>query len=438
MNNPNETEVFAIKEKNAERLKPIVSHPYRSEFQRDRDRILYSKEFRRLGEKTQVFASGFDDNMRNRLTHTLEVAQIANTISTALGLNVYLTEAIALGHDVGHTPFGHVGERTLNYVMNNCYDLYGYTNALGVDDKGFKHNLQGVRVVSTLEKLNRDEPGLNLTTFTMWGIQNHTKSEYTKTCEFFNTNGNVCTYKNKYTPCNSGCLSLSFYDKALIYVDDNKEEVKRIVEDKRDWSFEGIVVAVADEIAQRHHDIEDGIHAGLITKEKLCDTIDTLFSSEKYLSKTDIDKFRNENSSNLYTMKISKMIVNLYVSKFIDEATDQLLELKKKFEISTEDDYWKKRNAIYNTHKGDLTNIIHLPDEFKKKDSAFQEFLSTHILQSELAQKMDGKASYIIRQLFKAFLTNPQQLPDSTIIKIAERMQIPLNNSSDSMPILLS
>jgi dGTPase len=122
----------------------------RTEFQRDRDRILHSKAFRRLKHKTQVFFSPYDDHFRTRMTHTLEVSQIARTISRALDLNEDLTEAIALGHDLGHTPFGHSGERVLNQLMPN----------------GYKHNEQSVRVVEFIENLN-------LTEETLDGILNH-------------------------------------------------------------------------------------------------------------------------------------------------------------------------------------------------------------------------------------------------------------------------
>lgn len=122
----------------------------RTEFQRDRDRILHSKAFRRLKHKTQVFFSPFDDHFRTRMTHTLEVSQIARTISRALDLNEDLTEAIALGHDLGHTPFGHSGERVLNELMPS----------------GYKHNVQSVRVVEFIENLN-------LTAETLDGILNH-------------------------------------------------------------------------------------------------------------------------------------------------------------------------------------------------------------------------------------------------------------------------
>lgn len=122
----------------AGRLRPMEPCPYRTCFQRDRDRIIHSKAFRRLGNKTQVFISPEGDHYRARLTHTLEVAQIARTIARALGLNEDLTEAIALGHDLGHTPFGHAGEAALDEVC----------------PFGFRHNEQSLRVVDVLEDLN--------------------------------------------------------------------------------------------------------------------------------------------------------------------------------------------------------------------------------------------------------------------------------------------
>ena len=135
------------------RVYPISPDDLRTEFQRDRDRILHSKSFRRLKFKTQVFIAPEGDHYRTRLTHTLEVAQVARTIARALRLNEDLTEAIALGHDLGHTPFGHIGERTLDRL---CRD-------------GFRHNEQSLRVVEKLENGN----GLNLTEETRDGILHH-------------------------------------------------------------------------------------------------------------------------------------------------------------------------------------------------------------------------------------------------------------------------
>ena len=139
------------------RLKYEEPCPVRTNFQRDRDRIIHSKAFRRLKHKTQVFIAPLGDHYVTRLTHTLEVSQIARTISRALNLNEDLTEAIALGHDLGHTPFGHVGEDVLN-------ELYHH---------GFKHNQQSLRVVDLLEK---DGQGLNLTWEVRDGIVNHSKT----------------------------------------------------------------------------------------------------------------------------------------------------------------------------------------------------------------------------------------------------------------------
>lgn len=145
------------------RLREEKECDIRTRFQRDRDRILYSKAFRRLKHKTQVFLSPEGDHYRTRLTHTLEVSQIARTIAKSLRLNEDLTEAIALGHDLGHTPFGHAGERVLNEICPH----------------GFKHNEQSLRVVDVLEKDN----GLNLTWEVRDGILNHTGNTIPSTLE---------------------------------------------------------------------------------------------------------------------------------------------------------------------------------------------------------------------------------------------------------------
>jgi len=148
----------------ARRDRESAACPYRTEYQRDRDRILHCKAFRRLKHKTQVFLSPEGDHYRTRLTHTLEVAQIARTVARALRLNEDLTEAIALGHDLGHTPFGHAGERALDRLMNG----------------GFRHYEQSVRVV---ERLENDGAGLNLTVQTRNGIVTHTRGEEAATLE---------------------------------------------------------------------------------------------------------------------------------------------------------------------------------------------------------------------------------------------------------------
>ncbi len=137
-------------------------HPYRSEYERDRDRIIHSRAFRRLENKTQVFTQRTSDHFRNRLTHTLEVAQISRTVAHALGLNEDLVEALALGHDVGHPPFGHAGEIVLDRLMGRYQDR-------------FDHNLHALRIVEKFEQKYVEFPGLNLTFEVREGIIKHSR-----------------------------------------------------------------------------------------------------------------------------------------------------------------------------------------------------------------------------------------------------------------------
>lgn len=141
-------------------------------FQRDRDRIMHSRAFRRMMHKTQIFNANMGDHYRNRLTHTLEVSQIARSIGKALCLNDELIEAIALGHDLGHTPFGHIGERTLHEILMN-----GAVSKETQISQGFKHNLQSLRVVDELESRCSSYAGLNLTLAVREGILKHTSTK---------------------------------------------------------------------------------------------------------------------------------------------------------------------------------------------------------------------------------------------------------------------
>ena len=149
----------AVSRNSRGRIHPEAEHPYRTAFQRDRDRVVHARAFRRLEYKTQVFIHHEGDHYRNRLTHTLEVAQIARTIARALRVNEDLAEAVALAHDLGHTPFGHAGERVLNELMG--------------DAGGFDHNRQTVRVVDLLERRDASSRGLNLSWETRWGLLKH-------------------------------------------------------------------------------------------------------------------------------------------------------------------------------------------------------------------------------------------------------------------------
>src|ERR1700742_3268855 len=150
---------------------PEAPHRYRSEYARDRDRIVHARAFRRLEAKTQVFTMRFSDHFRNRLTHTLEVSQIARTVATALGLNSELVEALALVHDIGHPPFGHAGERKLNELMKQ-------------NGGRFNHNLHALRIVEQFEQRYPDHPGLNLTFEVREGIIKHSRDYRGKAAEW--------------------------------------------------------------------------------------------------------------------------------------------------------------------------------------------------------------------------------------------------------------
>ncbi len=141
---------------------PEIHHPYRSDFQRDRDRIIHSRAFRRLENKTQVFPAGISDHFRNRLTHTIEVAQMARTVTRALGLNEELTEALSLGHDIGHPPFAHAGEDELDRQMRRFGER-------------FDHNLHALRIVENFERRYARFPGLNLSFEVREGIVKHSR-----------------------------------------------------------------------------------------------------------------------------------------------------------------------------------------------------------------------------------------------------------------------
>jgi dGTPase len=195
----------AMSDATAGRDVPIEPDPFRTEYQRDRDRIIHCKAFRRLSHKTQVFLAPEGDHYRTRLTHTLEVAQIARSVARTLRLNEDLTEAIALGHDLGHTPFGHIGEDALNDALGEIKGDYAQV------DHPFQHNRQSLRIVEVLEY---EGEGLNLTREVRDGIARHTGDEPPST-------------------------------------------------------LEGRIVALADRVAYVNHDIDDALRAGVLSHDDL-------------------------------------------------------------------------------------------------------------------------------------------------------------------------
>ena len=395
MENKCKYEMFKADEEKAKRdSNKDKKHEFRSKFERDRDRILYSKAFRRLSGKTQVFVTGHEDHIRTRLTHTLEVSQIATTIASYFGLDIALTEAISLGHDIGHTPFGHEGERILNFIMNGCEGIKEFNKNMPNEEKGFKHNWQSLRVLTQLEKKNEDYDGLNLTNYTLWGILNHSKLEWEE-CE------------NK--------LKVNFYRK------NSNDFINKIInnENNKSWTFEGLIVRQADEIAQRHHDSEDGIIANLIDKNELiekfkeCFGSTELYNSKKYKYRQLVNEIKKNTNNEYYLPLLSRLIVDFLAMNLISNTEENFKHLLDKYK--TEKDFYANKLKIYN-NKEDIFKIVDYNRNFSKQEKDFKKYLKNRILNSFIAQSMDGKSNYIIKRLFKAYLSNPQQLPDKTII----------------------
>ena len=354
---------------------------YRGQFSKDRDRILYSKGFLRLRDKTQVFMMDNIDYIRTRLTHTLEVNQIARSIAIAIGLNLDLTEAIALGHDVGHTPFGHVGERTLDEFTKGVIPL---TNSRGEvivipeEKQGFKHNLQSARVLCELEP-GTEGKGLNLTKYTLWGIIHHSSVRKEK------DDGTVIAYP----------YYQNYIDSLASY-----------------WSFEGYVVALADEIAQRHHDIEDSLRYNLISRKDLLKSFKEMPLNG--MDKRNFDNLKKAETGELsqFIALFSRFLVNMYVVDAISQSKENLKKLSEDYGINNLMDYIGHRGEIPENR---YSKAISLSDELAAFDKQFQTLLKNQVLNSYSAQALDGKGAYIIRKLFKAYYTNPNQMQDSAV-----------------------
>lgn len=233
-------------------------HHYRTDYQRDRARVIHSRAFRRLERKTQVFLNGTGDHFRTRLTHTIEVSSITRAIACALALNEDLAETVALAHDLGHAPFGHSGEKKLNELMRG--------------QGGFEHNVQSLRIVDLIESKYPEFPGLNLSYEVLEGLRKHDQGYH--------------------RPAYGDCVAESFVQPTL----------------------EGQVANVADEITYYSHDLDDGLESGLITVEQLadleiwqtcCERVNTQFSHL---------------TGDLYVRYVIRILIDMQVERLVAET----------------------------------------------------------------------------------------------------------------------
>ena len=287
---------YAVKSINSKgRIYKEPENFIRSPYQRDRDRIIHSSSFRRLKHKTQVFVNTEGDHYRTRLTHSMEVSQIARTLARFLSLNEDLSETLSLSHDLGHTPFGHAGEK----ILNQCMENFG----------GFDHNIQTLRIVTYVEKKYYKFYGLNLTIETLDGLIKH--------------NGpvkNISPYKK--------ILKGNLFNNKIIF--------------NQFSSLEAQIAAISDDIAYNSHDLEDGLRAGLFTINEV-NSIPYLFQIiNKHVK--NIKNFRKE----IIISQIVRDLINLMV---VDVINTTRINLKKINPQSINDIYKQDRLIVDFSHK---------------------------------------------------------------------------------------
>lgn len=339
------------------RLWPERISTFRSPFQRDRDRIIHSSAFRRLKHKTQVFIEHEGDYYRTRLTHSIEVAQVARTLAGALGLNTDLAEAIALAHDLGHTPFGHTGEEALSALM----EPFG----------GFDHNAQALRIVTSLERHYADFDGLNLTWETLEGIAKH--------------NGPVVGADG--TP-RKGPLPAAL----------TEYNAKHDLWLHTHASAEAQVAAIADDVAYNHHDLHDGLRSGLFDEVDLMELpitgpafaqVDALYPG--------LDKMRRRHEA-------LRRVFGVMVEDVISVAQHRLQAAEP-----------ADADAI--RYLG--VTIIRFSDRMFRELKVIRHFLFTRMYRAPSVVAMRSEVTAVVQDLFALFLSDPSRLPEEWVKDIA-------------------
>ena len=378
---------FAQKNQYCDRFYNILSPSQsRGEFQRDYDRIIHCKAFRRMVDKAQIFSSCKGDHYRTRMTHTLCVAQIARGIATRLKMNIPLTEAIALGHDLGHTPFGHQGERTLDKLVKEN----GIT--------GFKHNFQSLKVASILEEEYVDVSGLDLSVQTLEGMWKHTKIR-----------------KSQETP-----LLCDLHD--FIPADVAPAVVQKLHEENSFCAtLEGQIVAIADEIAQRSHDLDDALSAGLLTIDGLLEVLslkklhqlrDQINELKETMEQAQKDKRFFVSKSELLAARISSQVIHYFI--------DDVVHTFETFAIS---DDAENLREYFNEHKCVNRQVINFSPEGKVLNDYMETIVTKQVINSSEVAAFDDKAMRIVTALFNLYYDNPRLLHNGTLQRIYREMR---------------
>ncbi len=341
------------------RLYPEPASPTRTPFQRDRDRIVHSTAFRRLAHKTQVFLHHEGDHFRTRLTHTLEVAQIARGLARAFRLDEDLAEALALGHDLGHTPFGHAGERAMERAM--------------ADFGGFDHNAQTLRLVTRLERRYADFDGLNLTWETLEGVVKH--------------NGPLVDAVGRPLAAAHGTRAAPAELPYAI-----REYATH--QDLWLWSWPGLeaqCAAIADDIAYDAHDIDDGMRAGLLDLERLAD-LPLVGAVVREVA---------DRHPGLERPRFQQEVVRRLITRMVEDVIVTSLSRLEDHLPGSADDVRNAGRAL-----------VAFSAEMQAADRAIKTFLFRTVYRAEAVMVKMRAAETVVEALFAAYLAEPRDLPE--------------------------
>ncbi|MBW3098115.1 deoxyguanosinetriphosphate triphosphohydrolase [Pseudohoeflea coraliihabitans] len=351
------------------RLHPEKASLTRSEFQRDRDRIIHSTAFRRLKHKTQVFVAHEGDHYRTRLTHTIEVAQIARALARALRLDEDLAEGVALVHDFGHTPFGHTGEDVLNALLS--------------DDGGFDHNAQSLAIVTRLEARYAAYDGLNLTWETLEGLVKHNGP-------LLSADGTALSGKPVPAPIRDYNLQQDLWLSSHA-------------------SLEAQAAAIADDIAYDTHDIDDGLRSGLLSVEMLEDL--PLLSG---FIRSVRDAYPGLEEARL-VHEITRRQITVMVEDVIATALANLDEVRP-----------DSADAV--RHAG--RPLIQFSEAMAAAEKEIKDFLYTNLYRHPDVMRVRAQASAIVEDLFHAYMQDPglmgeaRQAPDAKRLSAQSRRRL--------------
>jgi dGTPase len=330
---------------------PESEAPTRTAFQRDRDRVIHSTAFRRLVYKTQVFLNHEGDLFRTRLTHSLEVAQLGRSIARSLQLNEDLVEAIALAHDLGHTPFGHAGQDALNACMQGLPP-----SELAANGGGFEHNLQSLRVVDELEERYPSFDGLNLCFETREGILKHCSRAHAQRLESKEPDGVAARFLNGGSP-----------------------------------SLEAQLCNLADEIAYNAHDIDDGVRSGLLTLEQLDDV--PLFAH-----------YRKRALLTHPTLGGRRLLFESIRLMLSDQVYDVIDHTRLRIAEKALVDADAARR---------LPPLVAFSPAMRERSQVLKTFLLRNLYRHPQVMETTGRARQVVSDLFERYLNAPQELPEA-------------------------